>query len=127
MTAIALSTPDDDDSFLLTFPLWFAVNPAERRRPFVELTSSGIFATPLFSDKDLVERFMASIPGMRENFRIGAIPDPTVLLQFLDGFQSKGFSHIAIDPSLNRSQFQALPQLRERIVAALKQSNPEGS
>jgi hypothetical protein len=54
----------DEDSFLLTIPLWMLAQPVAPSQSLVMLTGPAEEkASPIFTDQDLAERFRAWLPG----------------------------------------------------------------
>ena len=113
----------DDETFSLTFPLWFPIHPdaigAGVMRTKLE---NGNIGTPLFTDKDLAERFIASIPGMQIPYILGMAGEPKEILPILNFCAKKGITHVAFDQGLRTARFHLIDDLREKMLSSWQES-----
>jgi hypothetical protein len=110
----------DPDKFLVTFPLWFLNHPKVGLKGLVGLNGPhGEKAPPLFTDKDLAERFMASAPPLA-HYVLEKIADPRALLVFLDSLKTGGFTHVTFDHVGGRAAFTPIPEFRAYTERAMR-------
>lgn len=100
------------DQFMITFPLWILLHPMKRVEACIRLGGpSGEIATPLFTDKDLVDRFHEENPTF-SHYALGCIQDPATLLPLLQLLEQNGFTHVTIDHTKRGAMFFPIDQLR---------------
>ena len=110
-----MDDPVIEDTFLLTFPMWFPIHPTAMSKGFIAVNGpSGEHGTPLFTDKDLLNRFIASVPPLR-HYEGGAITGRQPLADLLNLIEAKGFTHVTIDHTQRGAMFFPIPQLREKL------------
>jgi hypothetical protein len=110
---------DDPAPIALRLPLWLLMHPGvgedRPENPFLTTRGpAGEIATPLFADADHAKRFREAEPQL-SHFVLGAFEDPQKFLQLLDVFEQKGFTHVAMEPTFERSVFFTLAELRDAI------------
>jgi hypothetical protein len=101
--------------FLVVFPLWLtAPEPprtqrlAKYKRSMVATLireSSRVHCTPLFTDRDLAERFAAKMKkpdGSRVASKFFQIPDRNYLEELLAVLHAIGHTHLSFDPEPHR-------------------------
>lgn len=105
----------DDDSFAVSFPLWFLVHPKLKSKGFITVMSeSSEKGSPFFTDMDLAKRFQSESPELAHY--VGANAHPDQLLGVLDMLEAEGYTHITIDHTHRGAMFFPIPEVRHYLV-----------
>jgi hypothetical protein len=108
----------DPDTFQVTFPLWMLVHPVKKAEGFITINGAGgEVATPLFTDRDLVDRFQQENPPLK-HYALAMMENPAKVLPLLGILEKRGFTHVTMDHTKRGAMFFPIAQLRSAIESA---------
>jgi hypothetical protein len=127
----------EPDTFLVTGPLWVVLHPSCVDRDghtivlgdtaaFIAVpTSQGWDYHPLFTDRDLAERFRDQVSTLLPFApTLGSLRTGLAVLQFLEGVARSGIDRVAFDPRTSKGQFNRLLPLTQVLQELREQSMP---
>jgi hypothetical protein len=110
-----MDEPFNPDEFLISFPLWLPINPKPGVKAMVLVQGpDGEKAIPLFTDEDLVRRFLQSVPRIG-HYALGMVEHPAALVELLEVLESEGFTDVTIDQAGSTAAFFPIAQLRSKL------------
>lgn len=105
----------NENKFTARFPIWMLVNQEHPARGLLRTNgSAGEVGCPLFTDRDLAERYRDSIPPIA-HYELGLIENPKQFNSLLETLASQGITHVTFDSTNKAGRFNPLSEVREAI------------
>ncbi len=104
----------ESGSFLYQLPVFLVGFEDGQSQGFVKCDGqAGETATVLFTDQDLAERFVESLPPLKPGqvYAIKIVPDICSFIGFLVVMQHKGYTHVVADPSKTQAVVRTISSI----------------
>lgn len=91
----------DEDTYVVTYPLWYPNRMVSSLLgvPTMPAPTEEGQAVPIFSDRDLVDRFIALPYEASAECVPKTLPTRSTLIKFLEDCKLLGFTHAVVDPA----------------------------
>lgn len=110
----------DDNSFMVSFPVWLWVHPKSLHKGHIKLSGpEGQIAVPLFTDKDLASRFIMEESPESEKLShyVPAVANTRQDLEkLLDGFSANGITHVTFDHTSRGATYYEITLVKSIIA-----------
>jgi len=107
----------NDSTFLAQFPIWMLLHPTALSKGMLQVNGpDGERGFPIFTDRDLAERFKTSAPPLA-HYVLGMAENREALKPVIEILEIQNIPYVALDPTNTRTRFVSLADFAASVAS----------